>query len=93
MDSKTKLILPLATALAALTTSAELAAASVPHDPSSATSQPKEGNRAAVTPNATFIAGADLLGMKMTRNSGGLVAEHASHMSHASHASHASSRY
>lgn len=94
MDSKSKVILPLATALAALATSGDLAAANVRTDHALAMPEGQVANKPAVTPNTTYATGSELLGVMMTKNAAGtLVAEHASHMSHASHASHASSRY
>lgn len=95
MDRKIKVILPLATALAAFAASGDPAAASVTTDHLPTTPETQgAAAKIAVTPNASYAVGDDLLGLLVSKNvDGTVVAEHASHMSHASHASHASSRY
>lgn len=94
VDRKDKAILPLATALAALTASAVPAAASVPADNAAPASTGQQASAIALTPNTSYTAGEHLFGLLMTKKADGtVVAQHSSHMSHSSHASHASSRF
>jgi hypothetical protein len=92
--SKKTAVVPLATALAALTTGAHATAPSA--TPSDTGSNPVDSQQATPTnvqPNTVFTAGEDLLGLLVTQNAdGSVVAQHGSHVSHASHASHSSSR-
>lgn len=98
MTYKKTVVVPLATALAALATAAN---ANVPTSQSSeqgtTPTDSQNASAANIQPNTFFTAGEDLLGLLVTRNADGtIVAQHASHYSHsshASHASHASSRY
>jgi len=91
MERKDKVILPLATALAALTTSAVPAAASIPADNAAPAATGQEASAVAITPNTAYTAGENLFGLLVTKKADGtVVAQHASHMSHSSHASHAS---
>ena len=98
MKHKNTVVLPLATALAALTTAANATAPTTP--PADKASNPSDSQRATVPnfePNTFYRAGDDLMGLLVTRSADGtIIAQHFSHSSHASHASHtshASSRY
>jgi hypothetical protein len=98
MKDKKTVVVPLATALAALATAANATAPvtqSQDHGPAVTDSQ--QANSSKVQPNTIFTAGEDLLGLLVTQNADGtIVAQHASHYSHSSHASHtshASSRF
>lgn len=92
MKFKKSAVVPLATALASLTTAANATAPAT--TPSENSSKPTESTQAAavdVQPNTVFSAGEDLLGLLVTQKADGtIVAQHSSHFSHSSHASHAS---
>lgn len=95
MKRKSKVILPLTSALGALAGTAvaatEATSATQTVDPSNSTA-PK-GAEVQVTPNTLVSTGETLLGFVMTDQADGtVVAQHVSHASHASHASHYSSR-
>jgi hypothetical protein len=94
MTTKSRTILPIATALAALS-------GSVAPDPATAAapkrtepvlaSQEALPDKQGAQPNVLFTAGQDLLGLIVAKQADGtVVAQHSSHVSHASHASHAS---
>lgn len=98
MKRKNIAIVPLATALASLTTGANATVPAVNSADHSA--QPADSQQAKaieIQPNTIFRVGEDLLGLLVTQNADGTVvaqhSSHYSHSSHASHASHASSRY
>ena len=94
MTSKPRVILPIAAAIAALSTSpSEPANATISPDESATLPGPKAlaaevgGDKA----NLVYPRGEDLLGLVVTKQvDGTVVAQHASHVSHSSHASHAS---
>jgi hypothetical protein len=91
MSRKTPVILPIATALASLTSvSATLDnAAAKTGDVSSAADAQNNVVPQTGEPNLVFNAGEDLLGLIVTRQADGtVIAQHSSHASHASHASH-----
>jgi hypothetical protein len=94
-----KVILPIAAALAALSTVAapDLTSAATPHDTDATAMAPSTRSDQAGRPNMLVTAGEDLLGLIVTKSKNGTVlADHYSHVSHASHASHHShysSRY
>jgi len=90
MTKKRVVILPLATALAALGASAAHAAA--PGNAQDTTTRGDAKSTAAkLEPNVLFKVGEDLLGLVVTHNADGtVVAAHSSHHSHSSHASHRS---
>jgi hypothetical protein len=94
MSQKKTIILPLATALVSLTTSANSAVPTVQSpDQANASTDTQEANANSVPANTVFNAGEDLLGLLVTKNADGtIVAQHSSHVSHASHTSHSSSR-
>jgi hypothetical protein len=89
---KTTIVLPLATALASLTSAASADLSAVPA--ADQTDQPGTVDTEKATiiePNTIFTAGNDLLGLLTTKSADGtVVAQHTSHMSHASHVSHGS---
>ena len=91
---KKNVVVPLATALAALTTGANATAPSAtPPDTGSNPADSQQATPTNIQPNTVFTAGEDLLGLLVTQNADGtIVAQHASHSSHASHHSHYSSR-
>jgi hypothetical protein len=96
MSQKSKLILPIATALAALGGSAipsNEAAASAPSQ-NLGVAVPDAGRSVANTcPSVFFNSGEDLLSLTLVDQADGtVIAQHQSHASHASHVSHASSR-
>ena len=92
MTSKPRVILPIAAAVAALSTT--------PSEPASATVNVDDGTTLSGQPaiaaeangdkaNFVYPMGEDLLGLIVTRQEDGtVVAQHASHVSHSSHASH-----
>ena len=79
--SKKTAVVPLATALASLTTAANATAPSATQ--SDTGSNPADSQQATPTniqPNTIFTAGEDLLGLLVTQNADGtVVAQHASH--------------
>ena len=93
MVKKSTLIMPLAAALAALSSTGKSPAATTntseqPDTSASAVGSPKASDQ---QPNAMFSAGEDLLGLIVTTAADGTVlAQHYSHMSHSSHSSHSS---
>ena len=93
MSHKAPKIVPLAAALAALTGTAAMTAASAEAKITD-TNEPNvtQAMRAtSLTPNQVMSVGEDLLGFIVsTASDGTLVAQHVSHASHSSHASHAS---
>ena len=94
MTSKPRVILPIAAAVAALSTvPSEPADAAIRVDENATVARPETvvaepgGNKA----NFVYPLGEDLLGLVVTRQPDGtVIAAHASHVSHSSHASHAS---
>jgi hypothetical protein len=91
MQKKSRVILPIATALGALFPSVapEQASAATPQKTDAAVVSPDSQRNHADRPNVVFTAGEDLLGMVVTRRQDGtVVAAHYSHVSHASHHSH-----
>jgi hypothetical protein len=91
MGDRQALIVPLAAALGALTSTApatDAEAAAPP--PNSVVAQP-EASVQAQQPNTFVATGEDLLGFIINEQPDGtIVAQHVSHASHASHASHRS---
>jgi hypothetical protein len=91
MTNKPIVIMPLAAALAALGGMGAAAAATGPQAEQNAQQVPASGAGIKSEPNVFFKAGADLLGLIVTRQADGTVlAQHYSHSSHGSHASHSS---
>jgi hypothetical protein len=93
MKRKSTVILPLASALAALSGSSMVVAEakSVPTGDAAVNSEAAAAQK--VQPNTLVSTGESLLGFIMTEQPDGtVVAQHASHASHASHHSHSSSR-
>jgi hypothetical protein len=94
-----KVILPIAAALAALSTAAasDKASATAPQEADVTTTVPAAVPVRAGQPNMLVTAGEDLLGLVVSKNEDGtVVADHYSHVSHGSHGSHTShysSRY
>jgi hypothetical protein len=93
-----KVILPIATALAALSpVAAPNPATAAPRDADATATAPAAQRDRADRPTMVVTAGEDLLGLIVAKSEDGtVVADHYSHVSHASHASHAShysSRY
>ena len=90
MRRKSTVIVPLATALAALAVSSGEAKASTPEQPN--VSPESAAPTRIAKANLLITAGEELLGLIVNKAvDGTLVAQHESHSSHASHASHASS--
>jgi hypothetical protein len=85
-------ILPLATAVAALATTSrksEAAASPMPPEPGAQERAEAATRPADQKPNVIFSSGEDLLGLIVTRAADGTVlAQHYSHYSHSSHSSH-----
>jgi hypothetical protein len=95
MKNKKMALVPLATALASLsTTAADAKVGVVPTPDPTASSAEQSAHLNGVQANTLFNAGEDLLGLLTTTNANGtVVAQHVSHASHSSHSSHTSSRY
>jgi hypothetical protein len=94
MMQKKTVVVPLATALASLasTAKADVSPTQSP-DQCSIPIDSQKVNESNIQPNTTFQVGEDLLGLLVTKNADGtVVAQHASHASHASHHSHYSGR-
>lgn len=95
MKRKPIAILPLASALGALSGSAFTAteaSSAVPGNVPPVTTESATSQRA-LTPNTLVSTGETLLGFIMTEQADGtIVGQHVSHESHSSHASHASHR-
>jgi hypothetical protein len=97
MSTKSRAILPITTALAALSglsIAPDAASAAVTKDTEPAlASQEAQPDKQGAQPNVLFTAGQDLLGLIVAKQADGtVVAQHSSHASHASHHSHYSSR-
>lgn len=95
MARKPTVILPLATALAALASAPGIndAVAAKPSQSDSKTGDANAtavGQAATLKPTIIFNAGEDLLALTLTEKDGRVLAQHYSHYSHSSHASHAS---
>jgi hypothetical protein len=92
MPTKKTVVLPLATALATLTTAANAkVAANQPTEPGPTSADQQTAKATNIEPNTIFNAGEDLLGLLVTKNADGMtVAQHVSHVSHGSHGSHGS---
>jgi hypothetical protein len=99
MQKKPLVILPIATALAALATSVSPspAGAATLQETDAAVTAPGAQADQSARPNVVVAAGEDLLGLIVLKQQDGtVVANHYSHVSHASHSSHHShysSRY
>jgi hypothetical protein len=99
MQKRSRAILPIATALAALGTSVapSPAGATTSQEADAAMTAPGAQSNRSARPNVFVPVGEDLLGLIVSRGQDGTVlANHYSHVSHASHASHHShysSRY
>ena len=89
---RTTVLVPLATALASLTTAANAnAPVASSTDQSDGMAGTENTQAPTVEPNTLFTAGNELLGMLVMKKSDGtVVAQHVSHASHASHTSHSS---
>ncbi len=95
MKRKPIAILPLASALGALSGSALTATEANSAAPGNAPPVTTESatSQTVLTPNTLVSTGETLLGFTMTEQADGtIVAQHVSHESHSSHASHASHR-
>jgi hypothetical protein len=93
MQKKSRAILSIAAALAALATSVapSAAGASTPQEADAAVTAPGAQPDPSARPNVFVPVGEDLLGLIVsTRQDGTVVAAHYSHVSHASHSSHSS---
>jgi len=89
---KRNIIVPVATAVSALSVSLPLTQSGGPTSPSAALTLRTDA-ASTEQPNALVSTGRDLLGFTIDeRSDGTIVAQHASHASHASHHSHYSSR-
>lgn len=88
-----KTILPLASALAALSASAATSEASAPANTPNSETNASEVKSVQGEANTIISNGEALMGFVVTDHADGtIVAQHVSHASHASHASHYSSR-
>ena len=91
---KPVVILPLATAIAALASTSDgsrAEASTLPTEPANNVSAEAPTRASDQKPNAFFSTGVDLLGLIVTKAANGMVlAQHYSHMSHSSHSSHSS---
>lgn len=92
MGRKSKVVLPLATALASLAGTPAVTDQAVAKAPETTGPATQDANAVRTgSPNLVFKAGDELLGLVVSEQADGTVlAQHYSHSSHASHASHAS---
>lgn len=94
MKRKPTVIVPLATALAALAVSSGDAHAATPQQPSASPESEAPTGAANQKANLLFTAGEELMGLIVSKAADGtLMAAHGSHSSHASHSSHTSSHH
>lgn len=97
MSTKSRVILPVAAALAALSGLSvapdTASAAATKGSETALTTQEAKPDKVGAASNVLLSAGEDLLGLIVAKQAdGSVVAQHSSHASHASHHSHYSSR-
>jgi hypothetical protein len=94
MTRKPTVIVPLATALAALAANSGDAQAATPQQPNASPEAEAPTRATNQKANLLFTAGEELMGLIVSKAADGtLMAAHGSHSSHASHSSHTSSHH
>ena len=91
MTDRRRVIVPVAAALGALTSTAPATAANAPATSSDAVVEQPKAVPQTGHPNTLVSVGQDLLGFTVNEQADGtIVAQHVSHASHSSHSSHSS---